>query len=194
MNKNKLPEREHKIRIIAGKHRGRRIVVPDVPGLRPSPDRVRETVFNWLQFELAGAHILDAFAGSGIMGLEALSRGASSVLFTDTSPVAVGRLREILNEWRESHAHVRQADALQLAESPSRYDVIFLDPPFAANLHKEALDKFCSPRWLKNNGVIYIEQNADSPELRIPSGYAFRKHSHAGRLRFGLIGAQQEDS
>lgn len=190
MNKN--PERSHKIRIIAGKHRGRRILVPDVPGLRPSPDRVRETVFNWLQFDLAGAYVLDAFAGSGIMGLEALSRGAASVLFTDTNPAAVKPLRGTLQTWREPHAQVRQSDALHLAESSVRYDLIFLDPPFAADMHQQALDKFCSPRWLKPGGVIYIEQEAGSTELQLPAGYAWRKQSHAGRLRFGLIGASED--
>ena len=89
-------EREHKIRIIAGRHRGRRIVVPDLEGLRPSPDRVRETVFNWLQFDLPGANVLDAFAGSGAMGLESLSRGAASVLFIGTSAIACEQLRTLL--------------------------------------------------------------------------------------------------
>lgn len=194
MNKSKHLERDHKIRIIAGKHRGRRITVPDLPGLRPSPDRVRETVFNWLQFDLPGAHILDAFAGSGVMGLEALSRGAASVLFCDTHAQAVAQLRDTLQAWRENHAQVRQSDALRLAESSVRYDVIFLDPPFAAGLHQAALDKFCSPRWLKDNGVVYVEQGADSPALQLPPGYAYRKQSHAGRLQFGLIGAVRENT
>lgn len=188
--KKPTPEREHKIRIIAGKHRGRRIIVPDVEGLRPSPDRVRETVFNWLQFDLPGAAVLDAFAGSGAMGLEALSRGASSVLFIDRNPTAIAQLRERLQEWREPHAHVRQGDALSLSESTTRYDLIFLDPPFAADLHQQALDKFCTPRWLKAHGLIYIEQSAGSTPLQLPPGYVWRKHSHAGRLQFGLIGAQ----
>ena len=182
-------EREHNIRIIAGTHRGRRIPVPDVDGLRPSPDRVRETVFNWLQFDLPGASVLDAFAGSGAMGLEALSRGAASVLFVDRNPLAVAHLRERLQEWREPHAHVRQGDALALSDSATRYDIIFLDPPFAAELHQPALDKFCTPRWLKPGGMIYIEQSAGSPALQLPPGYVWHKQSHAGRLQFGLITA-----
>lgn len=191
MNKNKTAERNHKIRIIAGKHRGRRITVPDLPGLRPSPDRVRETVFNWLQWDVQGAHVLDAFAGSGIMGLEALSRGAASVLFCDTHAQAVAQLRDTLQAWRENHAQVRQIDVLRLPDSPVRYDLIFLDPPFAANLHRQALDTFCSPRRLKPGGVIYIEQDAADSPLQLPVGYEWRKRSHAGRLQFGLIGARE---
>lgn len=192
MSKNKTKARNHKIRIIAGKHRGRRIIVPEAPGLRPSPDRVRETVFNWLQFDLIGAGVLDAFAGSGIMGLEALSRGASSVFFVDTNPTVIRQLRDTLQEWREPHAQVRQSDALQLAESATRYDIIFLDPPFAANLHQQALDKFCSSRWLKPFGMIYIEQEATSSDLQLPQGYTWHKLSHAGRLQFGLIGTNRD--
>lgn len=183
-------EREHKIRIIAGRHRGRRIVVPDLDGLRPSPDRVRETVFNWLQFDLPGASVLDAFAGSGAMGLESLSRGAASVLFTDASAIACERLRILLREWREPHAHVRQCDVMQLSESTTRYDIIFLDPPFAAHLHQQAVNKFCTSRWLKPTGVIYIEQSADLPLPTLPQGYSWRRQSHAGRLVFGLITAE----
>ncbi|MDO5090657.1 MAG: 16S rRNA (guanine(966)-N(2))-methyltransferase RsmD [Cardiobacteriaceae bacterium] len=183
-------ERDHKIRIIAGKHRGRRIAVPDLDGLRPSPDRVRETVFNWLQFDLPGASVLDAFAGSGAMGLEALSRGAASVLFTDTSNIACERLRTILRDWREAHAHVREIDALQLGDSAARYDIIFLDPPFAAHLHQQAVDKFASSRWLKPGGVLYIERGGNVPLPQLPPGYGWRKQSHAGRLVFGLIGAE----
>ena len=183
-------EREHKIRIIAGRHRGRRIVVPDLEGLRPSPDRVRETVFNWLQFDLPGANVLDAFAGSGAMGLESLSRGAASVLFTDTSAIACEQLRTLLRDWHEPHAHVRQCDAMQLSESTTRYDIIFLDPPFAANLHQQAINKFCTSRWLKPGGVIYLEQSTDLPLPTLPEGYDWHKQSYAGRLIFGLITAE----
>ena len=123
-----IPTAAHKIRIIGGKHRGRRIMIPDRDGLRPSPDRVRETLFNWLQWEIAGAHVLDAFAGSGALGLEALSRGAASVLFADNDTDGVARLRALLAEWHEAHARVQAGDVFLLSPSAARYDLIFLDP------------------------------------------------------------------
>lgn len=187
MKKKKPAESDHKIRIIAGRHRGRRITVPDLEGLRPSPDRVRETVFNWLQFDLPGANVLDAFAGSGVMGLESLSRGAASVLFTDSNPVAAEHIRALLAQWRENHGHVRCIDSLSLSESPARYDLIFLDPPFAANLHQKAIDKFCNTRWLKPHGYLYLEQQANQALPQLPQGYMWHRRSHAGQLVFGLI-------
>ena len=117
MVKAALPTAAHKIRIIGGKHRGRRIMIPDREGLRPSPDRVRETLFNWLQWEIAGAHVLDAFAGSGALGLEALSRGAASVLFADNDADSVARLRDLLAEWKEPHARVQAGDVFRLQPS-----------------------------------------------------------------------------
>ena len=174
---------ESKIRIIGGKHRGRRIAVPEREGLRPTPDRVRETVFNWLQWEIGGAYVLDAFAGSGALGLEALSRGAASVLFVEREADAVARLRALLTEWQEPHARVQQGDALRLAPS-TRYDVIFLDPPFADGVHEQALSHFLHDGWLKPHGKVYVEipfKHRVGQDVSISACYSVRRQNDADR-------------
>ena len=118
------------VRIIAGKWRGRRLKVPDIKDLRPTPDRVRETVFNWLAPILPGAHCLDLFAGSGVLGFEALSRGAASVTLVDQSPEIVALLQEELKTFGADNATVYRATVPQQLHFPSQvFDVVFLDPP-----------------------------------------------------------------
>ena len=182
-----IPTAAHKIRIIGGKHRGRRIMIPDRDGLRPSPDRVRETLFNWLQWEIAGAHVLDAFAGSGALGLEALSRGAASVLFADNDTDGVARLRALLAEWHEAHARVQSGDVFLLSPSAARYDLIFLDPPFADNLHGQALAHFLHDGWLKPHGKTYVEMPCTHEDLPLPAGWVWHRQGKAGRVFFGLL-------
>lgn len=187
MVKAALPTAAHKIRIIGGKHRGRRIMIPDREGLRPSPDRVRETLFNWLQWEIAGAHVLDAFAGSGALGLEALSRGAASVLFADSDADSVARLRDLLAAWKEPHARVQAGDVFRLQPSAARYDLIFLDPPFAADLHAQAVSHFVNDKWLKTHGKVYVEMPFPLEELALPLGWVWHRQGRAGRVFFGLL-------
>ncbi|MFC2407202.1 MAG: 16S rRNA (guanine(966)-N(2))-methyltransferase RsmD [Cardiobacterium sp.] len=182
-----IPTAAHKIRIIGGKHRGRRIMIPDRDGLRPSPDRVRETLFNWLQWKIAGAHVLDAFAGSGALGLEALSRGAASVLFADNDTDGVARLRALLAEWHEAHARVQAGDVFLLSPSAARYDLIFLDPPFAAGLHAQAVTHFVNDRWLKEQGKVYLEMPFPHEDLHVPPGWLWHRQGRAGRVFFGLL-------
>lgn len=182
----------HKIRIIAGSHRGRKIPILDRPQLRPSPERVRETLFNWLQQEIAGAAVFDAFAGSGAMGLEALSRGAGSALFCDNDSQTLAAIRDCLQEWKIGHARTLQSDALSLSTSPTRYDLIFLDPPFSANLHQAAIDKFASDAWLKPHGKLYIESAEPLERLQIKTGWQWLKSGRAGQVHFGLLGRSGE--
>lgn len=182
----------NKIRIIAGSHRGRRIPILDRPGLRPSPERVRETVFNWLQNEIAGAAVFDAFAGSGAMGLEALSRGAGSALFCDNDSQILAAIRNCLQEWHIGHARTLQSDALTLSNSPTRYDLIFLDPPFDANLHQAAIDKFAGEAWLKPYGKIYVESAEKLENLRLKTGWQWLKSGRAGQVYFGLLGRSDD--
>ncbi|UJF24753.1 16S rRNA (guanine(966)-N(2))-methyltransferase RsmD [Suttonella sp. R2A3] len=184
---SKQRQHNHSVRIIAGKHRGRKIPVLDRPGLRPSPDRVRETTFNWLQFDLPGAHVLDAFAGSGAMGLESLSRGAASAVFVDKDAENITQINELLQSWHESHARAQTADVLTLAQPRTPYDVIFIDPPFADNLHQQALNQFSHPAWLKPHGMIYIELPERPDSLDLPQGFNWHRKQRAGSLYFGLI-------
>lgn len=183
---NPSRESSRTIRIIAGRHRGRKLAVTDQPQLRPSPNRARETVGNWLQFELPGATLLDAFAGTGAMGLEALSRGAASALFNDTSATAVNRIRTTLSAWKEPHGRVTLGDALSLCPT-GRYDIIFLDPPFSDCLHQSVLNKFATDRWLKPQGKLYMEMPFPTHELILPPGWQWLKSSRAGQVHFGLI-------
>lgn len=177
----------HQIRIIAGKHRGRKIPVADRAGLRPSPNRVRETLYNWLQFEIAGGYVLDAFAGSGALGLEALSRGAASVLFCDKQGENVSDLRDILQTWKETHARVMQTDVLSLVPQTA-YDLILLDPPFDQSLHQQCIDKFTHSAWLKPHGKIYLESHQPLSAYTLAQGFDWIKQAKAGQVHYGLIG------
>src|SRR5512134_933490 len=121
----------NQLRIIGGRWRSRRLRFPPLPGLRPTPDRVRETLFNWLTPVIAGARCLDLFAGSGALGIEALSRGAAAVTFVERHPQAVRGLRANLAQLRAEGARVEQADALLwLRQAPQPFTVVFLNPPF----------------------------------------------------------------
>ncbi|MGD8957138.1 MAG: 16S rRNA (guanine(966)-N(2))-methyltransferase RsmD, partial [Chromatiaceae bacterium] len=132
-----MPATANQVRIIGGRHRGRRLGFSAGRGLRPTPDRVRETLFNWLQSEIHGARCLDLFAGSGALGLEALSRGASALLAVEQNRAAAQRLREnirLLDE--QAAAEVIQRDALSLLTRPpvAPFGIVFLDPPFAQDM------------------------------------------------------------
>ena len=127
--------RPGKVRIIAGQWRGRKLDVLDSPGLRPTPDRLRETLFNWLQQEIGAARCLDLFAGSGALGFEALSRGASEVVMVESNPALVERLNDSAESLNSEHHVIQRADAMSWLKQAKRgFDIIFLDPPFGQNL------------------------------------------------------------
>ena len=145
------------VRIIAGRLRGSRLPVPAMPGLRPTSDRLRETLFNWLQGEVEGARVLDLFAGTGALGLEAASRGAADVVLVEREPALVRSLDETLRRLKVNTARVEQADALAwLARGPEpRFDLVFLDPPFPAGLWQLAAQAVLP--WLAAQAWIYVE-------------------------------------
>lgn len=147
------------VRIIAGDWRGRRLPVPDLPGLRPSGDRSRETLFNWLQGELRGARCLDLFAGTGVLGFEALSRGAASAVLVEKDRSAAAQLRANVELLKTSAATVIQADALSWLESqpPNSFDLVFVDPPFAAALAGKTLQLLQQSESLQAGGLVYLE-------------------------------------
>jgi 16S rRNA (guanine966-N2)-methyltransferase len=150
------------VRIIGGRWRGTRLPVPDAPGLRPTSDRARETLFNWLQPVLPGARVLDLFAGSGALGLEALSRGAREALLVERDPVLAATLSDSVQRLRAtSEAHVVRADALSFLKAPlhGRFDVVFLDPPFADDAWGPVLVAL-SP-WLQDSAWLYLESPAE---------------------------------
>jgi len=160
-----------KLRIIGGAWRGRRLQVPERPGLRPSGDRVRETLFNWLQGWLPGARCLDLFAGSGALGLEAASRGAHSVTLIERDRVLAGRLRAIATDWPGAEVlDVHAADALAwLEHSAESFDLVFVDPPFDAGLYARTLALLARPGVLAHDARVYVESRARDPA---PAGAA----------------------
>jgi 16S rRNA (guanine966-N2)-methyltransferase len=157
---NSGPGRPGNIRIIGGRWRGTRLAVADAPGLRPTSDRVRETLFNWLMPMLPGARVLDLFAGSGALGLEAVSRGANGALLVERDPALAQSLRQACERLQAEAVQVIQADALQWLRVPvhGRFDLVFLDPPFDAGLWREALASL--PPWLADDAWLYLESPA----------------------------------
>ncbi|HYG05308.1 MAG TPA: 16S rRNA (guanine(966)-N(2))-methyltransferase RsmD [Stenotrophomonas sp.] len=154
---------EGQVRIIGGRWRNTRLPVPDLPGLRPTSDRVRETLFNWLMPRLPGARVLDLFAGSGALGLEAVSRGAASACLVERDPDLAARLREqVARLGAAAQVDVVQDDALRwLARAPGqRFDIAFVDPPFAAGLWNQVLAAL--PAQLADDAWLYLEAPHDA--------------------------------
>jgi len=176
----------NEVRIIGGKWRGRKLVFPDQPDLRPTLGRVRETLFNWLQGELLGSRCLDLFAGSGALGFEALSRGAAEVAFVDSSRRAVRCLQENAVKLGANGVTVLCADAdtaLRRLQGP--WNIIFLDPPFQRFEAAGILEHIRSAGALAEDGVIYLEAPRRIPlEL---GDWRLIKHSRAGETQFGLL-------
>jgi len=180
-----------KLRIIGGSLRGSKIEIPDVPGLRPTPDRVRETLFNWLMPVIPGARCLDLFAGTGALGIEALSRGAAAVDFVETDAQLAQLLRANLERLKQpgpaQSAQVQRADAARfLAEGNAPYDIVFLDPPFPARLWTPIAQALLTHERIAAGGWLYVEAPADDlPEL--PADFSLHRESRAGAVRYALF-------
>lgn len=173
-------------RIIAGEWRRRKLHFPPLEGIRPSPDRVRETLFNWLRERVEGSRCLDLFAGSGALGLEALSRGASGVVFVDRERAAVEAIRGHLELLGARGGEAVQADALAWLQGPPQaFDLAFLDPPFDAGLLPTVCARLAQG-WLKPGSLVYMEHPADAPP-ELPPGWQLWRESRAGRVGFRLI-------
>jgi 16S rRNA (guanine966-N2)-methyltransferase len=179
--------RANQVRIIGGMHRRRQIHFPDVPGLRPTPDRVRETLFNWLGQDLAGLTCLDAFSGSGALGLEAASRGAQRVVMWERDAKALAALRDNARKLGIAGVEVTAADALAMLAGPGEaFDVIFLDPPFSAGLMEEALA--AAATRLRPGGRIYAESPKPLPAGSLESlGLEVTRQGKAGLSHYCLL-------
>jgi len=172
-----------RVRIIGGEHRGRRIAVADRPGLRPTPDRVRETLFNWLGQRLEGLACLDLFAGSGALGFEAASRGAARVVMVENDRIAFEGLRKAKQLLRVSGLEVVFEDALKyLSRDGERFDVVFLDPPFGQNALAAALERL--PARLSPGARVYVE----APEaVELPAPWRELRRARAGQVSYQLL-------
>jgi 16S rRNA (guanine966-N2)-methyltransferase len=174
-----------KVRIIAGTLRGSKLPVHDVPGLRPTPDRVRETLFNWLMPYLPGARCLDLFAGTGALGIEASSRGAGEVVLVECDPLLADSLRKELARLKVTSAQVFAEPAERfLAGRARRFDIVFLDPPFAAGLWTPIAQQLEQSGWLAEHAMIYIETSAGAEPPLPPTWRRWRQ------LRAGDVQAE----
>jgi len=185
--KFQTPKGDQKLRIIGGQWRGRQLGFPQVDGLRPTGNRIRETLFNWLQAEIPGSLCLDAFAGSGALGIEALSRGAAHCDFFETAPKAASQLKENLGILETRDLAFVGGNVLQHLENTGSppYDVLFLDPPFALDLWPACIDKLENNNWLRCGSFIYIECPEDH-RLITPSSWHSHRSKTAGNIRYSL--------
>lgn len=174
-------------RIIGGTHRGRRLGFPPLPGLRPTPDRVRQTAFDWLAPVIVGARCLDLFAGSGALGLEALSRGAAAVTFVEREHAAADAIRGHLEKLRLAGGRVVVGDAIQsLAALDGPFEVAFVDPPFESTLRRKALDALAASARLAPGARVYLEGPADEAPTA-PAGWSVHRSKRAGNVGYHLL-------
>jgi 16S rRNA (guanine966-N2)-methyltransferase len=186
MSRGRRPANQ--VRIIGGTHRGRRLPVPDLPGLRPTGDRIRETLFNWLQAQMPGAACLDLFAGSGALGLEAASRGAGRVLMLERAASAVEQLRSNVDLLGEEQVRIEQADALEWLQGRGEaFDIVFLDPPFADDLLATCCRRLQQNGWLKPGAFIYIETDANKGLPDLPDPWCVVREKKAGKVACFLV-------
>ncbi|HMM85627.1 16S rRNA (guanine(966)-N(2))-methyltransferase RsmD [Azohydromonas sp.] len=176
------PPRE--VRLIGGRFKRSKLPVADRPGLRPTPDRVRETLFNWLGQDLSGWRVLDAFAGSGALGFEAASRGAAEAVLVERDAALIDSLRRSAQRLGAAQVQVVAADALTWMArcGPARFDLVFIDPPFDAGLSAPALA--AAGPLLRAGGVVYLEAS----QAFVPApGWVLRRHARAGAVHAHLL-------
>ena len=183
-----------RLRIVAGNWRSRLLEIADVEGLRPTSERIRETLFNWLAPTLSGARCLDLFAGTGALGLEALSRGAGSTVFVERSPVAVKQLRSNIDLLGADGASVVAGDAREYLRSASKsFDIVFLDPPFAADILGETCRLLAETDCLADGALVYLEEDRSRKEPALPEGWQVLKNKTAGNVRYMLARTGRDD-
>ncbi len=208
MNRRRQAQPEGEVRIIAGRWRSRRIRFPANDELRPTGDRIRETLFSWLQPSLPGARVIDLFAGSGILGMEAASRGAESVVLVEKSTANIQYIRKNINNLvGQKRADDRlgcdtltndsppppqfeliPGDALSyLGQKPDPCDILFLDPPFTGDLLAISCQMAAEREWLRRDGVIYLEQSATSPIAIPPPGWTCARERRMAGVQIQLL-------
>lgn len=178
------------IRIIAGKHRGRKLPVLDAQGLRPTTDRVKETVFNWLMPYVQDSVCLDCFAGAGSLGFEALSRGAEKVTMLELNNTAAQQLSANKTLLNADNIDIHHTDAIQyLSSVGEQYNLVFIDPPFRQGLAQQSIDKLAGNNWLAENAIIYVEIESEASAPQVPSHWQLLKEKSAGQVSYRLYQA-----
>ena len=183
----------NQLRIIGGLWRGRKLSFPDVDGLRPTGDRIRETLFNWLAPEIQGARCLDVFAGSGALGIEALSRGASEVLMIERDSKAATQLKLNLEILKATQGRVTSEDAISKllkGNQDEPYHIVFVDPPFQLNLWQAMIDALEAGNWLAADATVYIESGRDDV-YHPPINWQLHRDKHAGAVSYRLFYREQ---
>jgi 16S rRNA (guanine966-N2)-methyltransferase len=178
------------VRIIGGKFRSRKITFPELPDLRPTPNRIRETLFDWLQQEAVGAICLDAFAGSGALGFEALSRGAASVVFLEKDRQVIQALQRNAAHLGIKEINCLQQNTLDWLNKPNAgptFDLVFLDPPFSQPWLLPCLEALVAQGWLSAHAWVYIESSQPLDLLALPQGLDLYRHKKAGQVHYGLL-------
>ncbi|PIE41806.1 MAG: 16S rRNA (guanine(966)-N(2))-methyltransferase RsmD [Gammaproteobacteria bacterium] len=188
---------KQQLRIIGGQWRGRKLTFTPEQGLRPTLDRFRETLFNWLMFDIEGANCLDLFAGSGALGLEALSRGARQVTFIEKSKAAARQIEQHLTTLQCKQGAVINTDAIGWLErakalsndtcNTDAFDIVFLDPPFHSSLLQQALEKLLNNSYIKNHGYIYIEAENSFQLPPLPQGWQLNREKQVKNKVFFLL-------
>ncbi|MRS21787.1 16S rRNA (guanine(966)-N(2))-methyltransferase [Enterobacteriaceae bacterium RIT692] len=193
MSKSPRSSSAGQIRIIGGQWRGRKLTVPDSAGLRPTTDRVRETLFNWLAPDIQEARCLDCFAGSGALGLEALSRYAASATLLELERSVAQQLSQNLQTLRATQAKVVQTNTLQWLSQPGEpFDVVFVDPPFRKGLLQETLTLLEQNGWLAAEALIYVESEVENGTPVAPANWDLYREKIAGQVAYRLYQRQQE--
>ncbi|WP_027330055.1 16S rRNA (guanine(966)-N(2))-methyltransferase RsmD [Marinimicrobium agarilyticum] len=185
--KNSAPSDTRPLRIIGGRWRGRKLSFPAVEGLRPTGDRIRETLFNWLAPYLPDSRCLDLFAGSGALGLEALSRGAAEVVLLERDPGAARGLKQNLATLDSADGRVTEGDSLKwLANEPATaFDMVFIDPPFQQQLWQASIDQLAAGDWLANEAAVYIESEPNT-SFKVPAHWHLHRDKTSGQVRYRL--------
>lgn len=191
-SKARLPKSQNRIRIIGGKWRGRLLKVLTHPDLRPTPDRVRETLFNWLAMHIVGARCLDLFAGTGALGFEALSRGAKQVVFVDKYPPVIESIANTakeLNATQDCEFHRASAVSFlePIKESSPAFDIIFLDPPFATPLLSQSMAVLAESTLVNNQTLLYLESPIPLTQADLPAHWQILRAKTAGEVAYHLV-------
>lgn len=188
MAKNPPSRPAGQIRLIGGQWRGRKLPVPDSPGLRPTTDRVRETLFNWLAPKVQDSRCLDCFAGSGALGLEALSRHAAAATLLEQDRAVAAQLDKNLRLLGAGNGQVVVTDSLRwLAQPGEPYDVVFLDPPFRQGLIEQTAQLLEQHHWLSPDAWIYIETETETGTPAIPANWRLHREKSAGQVAYRLF-------
>ncbi|WP_312951595.1 16S rRNA (guanine(966)-N(2))-methyltransferase [Superficieibacter sp.] len=181
------------IRIIGGQWRGRKLPVPDSPGLRPTTDRVRETLFNWLAPSMVDARCLDCFAGSGALGLEALSRYAASATLLEMERGVAQQLQKNLATLKATHGRVEITNTLAFLNQPgTAHDIVFVDPPFRKGLLEETLTLLERNGWLADEALIYVESEVENGLPPVPARWQLHREKVAGQVAYRLYRREEQ--